>query len=69
MQILPKYKDTPFIEEKLGRIKRLIKIDRDAIKMWNEGDPHNPHILRIQEQLANNLRIYSLVTGKPLCQI
>lgn len=68
MDVLPAYRKEPFIQEKLDRLRRLIELDRAAIKTWEKSDPDYPLLGEVKWQLESGLKIWTEMTGMKACR-
>jgi len=68
IDINPAYKDVPYLQEKLKVLEHHIKASRLYISQAERLDPQDPMLPKVKEQLKQQLKTYSDVTGGQPCQ-
>lgn len=68
MYIFPEYDKIPYIQEKLERLKDLIRIDRDCVEAWAASDPFYPLLPKVKDQLKYNEKLLAAATGMKPCR-
>jgi len=63
-----KYKNVPFLQEKLKSIKQLIKIDQGTVLTWQAAEPDYPLLPKVKDQLLRNEKLLAEIMGGQPCQ-